>query len=283
MSIPATWISSAIEDAADETFDLFSQSFPSHNLGYIDCRTTELDLEIGDRSISIRQSPAVFTSARNEGTTGAVLWKITPLVGEWLASLPTIFAEAGILNSQSTVVELGCGIAGLIGILVAPKIHSYILTDQAYVMKTLQINLAANKLQTKRRPKAPSPVSSGGSLTAVALDWEKESPSRAYLGLQLDEDVDLVVVCDCVYNDYLVTPLVDSLKDLCRLNSSAKPSAVLVAQQLRSEEVFEAFLSALLVDFHVWRISDGELPASLRSGSGYAVHIAWLRLWPLTV
>ncbi len=66
-----------------------------------------------------------------------MLWKITPLIAEWLASLPHCLKSAGVLHGDAVIVELGCGTTGLIGIIMAPLVTSYLLTDQAYVIKTL--------------------------------------------------------------------------------------------------------------------------------------------------
>lgn len=265
-----------IEDAYEETFLLFSQDCPSHNLGFVDSRAGEIDLEVAGRTLTLKQSPDLLTSQRATGTTGAVLWKITPLVGEWLASDPAILQNAAILNSESTVVELGCGITGLIGILLAPQVASYVLTDQAYVMRALQHNITANVSASKPVRKGTKPRLA--QPTAVSLDWEINTPSLEGLGLRPDQTIDLIVVCDCVYNEYLVKPLVEALVDTCRLNNASKRATVLVAQQLRSEAIFELFLATLLERFDVWRLTDEQLAAGLRTGSGYAVHLALLKV-----
>lgn len=264
-----------VEDAYEETFLLFSQDCPSHNLGFVDSRAGEIDLEVAGRTLTLKQSPDLLTSQREAGTTGAVLWKITPLVGEWLASKPAILHSAGILGRESTVLELGCGITGLIGILLAPDVASYVLTDQAYVMRALQHNITTNVSASKSAKRGITPRLV--QPTAVSLDWEVNTPSLEGLGLRPDQTVDLVVVCDCVYNEYLVKPLVETLVDTCRLNNAGKQATVLVAQQLRSETIFELFLAALLERFEVWRLTDEHLAPGLRTGSGYAVHLALLR------
>lgn len=266
------WLGPAIEDAYEETFLLFSESFPSHNLGFIDSKAAEIELELAGRTLTLKQSPTLLTSQREAGTTGAVLWKITPMVGEWLASMPAFLRDAKCLDSNSCVVEIGCGITGLIGIVVAPEVGTYVLTDQSYVMKVLQQNIAAN-LPTSRAARKGAKVHTSLP-TAVPLDWEINTPSLDGLGLSPDQSIDLLVVCDCVYNDYLIKPLVRTLVDVCRLNTGEKQAAVLIAQQLRSENIFEEFLAALLEFFMVWRVTDDFLPIDLRAGTGYAVHLA---------
>ncbi|ETN43516.1 uncharacterized protein HMPREF1541_02675 [Cyphellophora europaea CBS 101466] len=268
-----SWLGDPIEDASEETFFLFSESLPSNNLGFIDSRAQELDLDVAGQSITLKQSPGLLNSQRDTGTTGAVLWKITPLVAAWLASSVSALHRAGVLRANSIVVELGCGITGLIGILVAPSISSYVLTDQTYIMKTLRENITANaSTPGEQRRKGTRHVLARPS--TVPLDWETDTPSLDGLGLQTDQMIDLVIVCDCVYNEYLIKPLVVTLEDISRLNRDGYSTTILIAQQLRSETIFEQFLAALMASFAVWRLRDEDLPENLQMGSGYAVHLA---------
>lgn len=62
-----------IDDPETESFLLFSQSIPSQNLGFVDSKATLLELTIGDRDLSITQSPTILSSNRGGGTTGAGL------------------------------------------------------------------------------------------------------------------------------------------------------------------------------------------------------------------
>ena len=54
-----------------ESFLLFSQSIPSQNLGFVDSKTTSLELSIGGQDLTIHQSPTILSSDRGGGTTGA--------------------------------------------------------------------------------------------------------------------------------------------------------------------------------------------------------------------
>ena len=177
------------------------------------------------------------------------------------------------------MIELGCGVAGLIGVLMAPIVSTYILTDQAYVMKTLRDNIAANALEMKeqqRKRHANSDYSS--SPIVVALDWENDQASGILQHLPDKKHIDLVILCDCVYNNHLIKPLVETLIDVCRFETrQEKPTYALIAHQLRSDDVTEEFLVAMMASFIVWRIPDEHLPAALRLGTGYAVHIACLK------
>lgn len=60
-----------ITDHEEEAFLLFSQSIPSHALGFIDPKSTTLELTINGQDLTITQSPGVLSSNRAGGTTGA--------------------------------------------------------------------------------------------------------------------------------------------------------------------------------------------------------------------
>ena len=190
--------------------------------------------------------------------------------------MPRWLKEAEILHAESTVVELGCGITGLLGIILADKVSNYLLTDQGYVMKTLRDNVQQNLRQMHQKGTRRTPAATP-SLRTLPLDWEVDSATSILDDVPNADHVDLVIVCDCVYNDHLVKPLVQTMVELCNVGSSGKPTTVMIAQQLRSDNVFEHFLEAVLGEFAVWKVPDTRLPSSLHSGSGYVVHLAQLK------
>lgn len=234
----------------------------------------------------------------------AVVWKVTPLFAEWIASDSNMLLQTGVLGRDATVLELGCGVSGIVGLALAPKIERYIATDQDYVLKLLRQNIAENspsptsttKGSNRRgKPKRQHGPSSGttaaANIDALALDWEEDDLNAlpALLGQSLqspERGVDAVIACDCIYNDALIHPLVNTCAELCslRFNSdlenddgSEKPTVCIVAQQLRSAEVFEAWLEAFIEQFRVWRVPDGLLTEGLREGKGFVVHVGVLR------
>ncbi|KAL2259186.1 hypothetical protein VTK26DRAFT_7230 [Humicola hyalothermophila] len=138
-------LGAAVQSTEEETFELFAQDLPSHSLGFIDGRAPFLELTIAERDLTIHQSPAVLSSNRAGGTTGAVVWKITPLFAEWLGSPSNPLFTHGVLSQRSLVLELGCGISALAGLLLAPRIARYVLTDQPYVAKLVEQNIAENQ------------------------------------------------------------------------------------------------------------------------------------------
>ena len=89
-----------------------------------------------------------------------------------------------------------------------------------------------------------------------------------------------VIACDCIYNEALITPFVRTCVDICQLanaHSAEMPTLCIIAQQLRSDMVFEAWLKAFHRYFKVWRIPDNLLINGLKEGSGFAVHVGILR------
>lgn len=237
-------------------------------------KASTIDVEVVGRQYEIRQSPGLLTSSRSEGTTGAVLWRITPFVAEWLANKSNVLWSNGLLHADATVVELGCGISGLIGIVLAQYVSKYVLTDLGYVMKLLQQNVDTNQTATflhkgtKRQPAMKPQV--------LVLDWEDMSSTRFDEVVKHDEVVDMVVACDCVYNEYLLEPFVNMCENISQRDVQRRPF-ILIAQQLRSDEVFSAFMSLLLRKFHIWRLSQEALSPALQNGGAFAVHIAILR------
>lgn len=254
-------------------------------MGFVDSRRDTIQVEVAGHEYELRQSPALLNSNRKAGTTGAVLWKVTPLLATWLASFPSLLNDLNALHANATVVELGCGLGGLIGLVLSRLVKCYVLTDQEYVMRYLKENILANSRANKPQSRSTKKRSSsralslGSSLKTMALDWETDRAENLLSIISSEDCIDLVILCDCVYNDFLVKPLVQMLMDICRLTESKpKPTVILIAQQLRSDSVFEAFLVSLMQEFYVWRMPDDKISPDLRSNSGYVVHLAMLKL-----
>ena len=279
-----------IDDPDIETFLLFTQSRPSQDLGYVDKTKTTLELCVDGRDFAIQQSPTLLSSDRAEGTTGAVLWKITPLFAAWTVSPSNILFKSGIINKDATVLELGCGTSAVIPLMLSPYVGSYIATDMEYVINgnLLRKNFMDNQAETpssqqkskygRHRPKE-SRVSKA-DVEFLALNWESSVITDLSKHCQLSHDsVDVVIACDCVYNEVLIPPLVRTFADICRLRSkyAEQPTLCIIAQQLRSDAVFGLWLSAFYEQFFVCRIFDDLLPSELKNGSGFAIHVGIVR------
>lgn len=242
-------------------------------------------------------------------TKKKVVWKVTPLFASWLASPTTnIFFKTGLLNPSSTVLELGCGVSALVGLAVGPLVSRYVLSDQSYVARFVEQNLAQNrraapsKKSSSSRKGKTSSASGGGGIGGIGgkddnnnttfhpLDWELDRPDHTLAS-------DMVIACDCIYNDALIPPLVQTCVDVCKLrrqslgreedeeggpgsgiDGQSPPCVCVVAQQLRDPEIFEAWLREFCdAGFRAWRVPDTELPEGLNSSSGFVVHVGILR------
>lgn len=279
-----------IEAPDEETYNLFAQDLPSHSLGFIDPKKATLELSIGRRDLTVHQSPGILESKRSGGTTGAVVWKITPLFAEWISSAQSPLFAHGLLNSASHVIELGCGISALVGLLLAPKISSVVLTDQTYVTKLVEQNIAENDQSSRPSPSgarkkgraAASKAQGSGRVHFTPLDWERDTPTASLTLLDSVRSFDAIVACDCIYNEALIDPFVSTCADVCRLRGTdadpdLDPTVCVVAQQLRDPDIFEAWLVRFMESFHAYRVPDELLLPGLRSNSGFVVHIGVLK------
>ncbi|KAI1815176.1 hypothetical protein GGS20DRAFT_358810 [Poronia punctata] len=270
-----------IEDPEEETFLLFSQDIPSQNLGFVDSHATTVDLTINGKDYTIHQSPTILN--RPGSTTGAVIWKITPLIASWLSSPSNILFKTGFLSSSSSVLELGCGISGLVGLTLSPMVSQYVLTDQPYVARLVERNLEENAIITttqQQQQKSNSKRNNNNknkstNLRFTSLDWELDEvpPSLAS---------DVVIACDCIYNETLIKPLVQTCADVCGLRQQQQQqqqqvAICIVAQQLRDPEIFEGWIKEFSSKFRVWRIPETFLSKELRDNTGFVVHVGVLK------
>lgn len=211
------------------------------------------------------------------------MWKITPLFGEWISAPDNALFKDGFLDSNSYVIELGCGISGIIGLALAPKIRRYFATDQDYVLKLLRENIEENErsFQTASHKGGRSSRKTDfvSKINCSTLDWETNSQSHLYseLGLSPEDNLDLIIACDCIYNSHLVQPLVNTCAEICRLAPATEPTLCVIAQQLRSAEVFEEWLIEFHKYFRIWRVPDAILTEDLKEGQGFVIHFGILR------
>lgn len=141
-----------------------------------------------------------------------------------------------------------------------------------------------HRSKTKTTPSSPS-SHKASKLKFLALDWETDTVESLPALLAPEKDskkpkVDVVLACDCIYNDSLIRPFTRTCEDLCRLagaTSTSNPTICIIAQQLRSSDVFEAWLSAFMRSFRVWRVPYNLLSDGLKENSGYVVHVGILR------
>jgi len=272
----------AIEDASEETFDLFSQPLPSQDLGMLDPKSPTVEVTINGRDFNIKQSPGILQSSREGGTTGAALWRTSVRFAEWLASTKNALFHHGVLGPESTVMELGAGIAGLTSSVLASRVRRVVATDQQYALKLLKENVQTNAPAPNRGKKGARQAP--GIVDVAPLDWETDSIPGFLASHGLKFGVDAVLACDCVYNYALIKPLTQACIDICRArqengaesSGDARPTIVIIAQQLRQPEVFEEWMETFIQHFKVWRLPAEMLGQDLGEGSGFCVHVAVL-------
>jgi len=281
-----------IIDYIVETFILYANEVPSRGLGMLDARAQSLELTVAGRDLTIHQNPGLLKSNLQGGTTGAVLWEVTQHFAEWMVSPSNPMLKHGVLDSTSTIFELGSGITGLIGIVMAPFIKRFIFTDQEYVLKMLQKNIDQNPAiagsVTKTRDKKHKTKTASqqqqnttnNRMEVMALDWEASELLQLPRLLGDDEGVDAVLAVDCVFNESLVKPLVQTCKAICSLKDMSdghQPTVCVFAQQLRSDQVFELWCTTMMAYFTVWRVPSDMLPKELGDKSGFVIHLAVLK------
>lgn len=155
-----------------------------------------------------------------------------------------------------------------------------------------------NKQKRGNKPTATAAGTKGtNNITFTPLDWELDAPSTLKETIQTEQlpsslsetsdlGFDLLISCDCIYNESLVAPFVRTCADICRLrpayvsdaeDSGSRPTVCVIAQQQRSPDVFETWLRETMKYFRVWRVSDEVLGRKLQAGTGYLVHVLLVR------
>jgi hypothetical protein len=256
----------------------------------LNARAQSLDLTVAGRDLTIHQNPGLLQSNLKGGTTGSVVWEVTPCFAEWMVSPSNPMLKHGILDSTSTVLELGSGISGVIGIVMAPFIKRFIFTDQEYVLKMLQKNIDENAAispsaikSRDRKHKSKNVQQQAGThnhMEVMALDWEASSLQQLPQLLGDSEGVDAVLAVDCVYNESLIEPLVQTCEAICSLRKSGddhQSTVCVFAQQLRSDQVFELWCTTIMQQFTVWRVPSDMLPQELGDRTGFVIHLAVLK------
>ena len=305
----------AANPQTSESFDLFSHTNRSLPLGHLApdrASQTPLDLSIPNLSqpLTITQSPTVLHSSLPTGTTGAVLWRLQPLLAAWLLapSNPLFAGASPVLAPAPTVLELGSGIGGVLALALAlsRRAGKVMCTDQPYVLRGLERNIEAN------RPAKPAPgethrasrkARKGGGreppppsrVETLALDWETADASSLAEHEGFEAGPDLVLACDCVYNEALTAPFVRACAEVCgirerwgaeggragekqaEVDGPRRPTVCVVAQQLRAPDVFEAWMHVFTQRFRVWRVAGDVAGEGMRVEDGYVVHAGILR------
>jgi hypothetical protein len=191
-----------------------------------------------------------------------------------------ILSQYGFVSADSSVLELGAGIAGIVPVTLAPLVRQYIATDQLYALKLLKENIDQNTVSLQvgsKSKKASSKKQPTCNVQVLSLDWETDHVESFLKTNGAADGVDVVIGCDCIYNYALIKPFVQTCLDVCQSRVGERPTVCVIAQQLRQPDVFEEWLEEFNKYFTTWRLSDDVLTVPLRENSGFVVHVGMLR------
>lgn len=126
--------------------------------------------------------------------------------------------------ARANVLELGCG-TGLLAILLSPLCTSYTASDLLVNLQLCSRNLQLNSMFPDDR--------SGSKVTMQEIDWF-DMPTVGDTEPTTIGDYSLILAIDCVYNEALAIPLINTMTRYCRPGSS---TMALVVVELRSSDV----------------------------------------------
>jgi hypothetical protein len=201
-----------------------------------------LDVTVGQHDFAVSQSPALLQSSRAEGTTGAVLWRSSLHLAQWLLQ-PEPLTAADLLKTGNTAVELGAGSAGITTVILAKclvKGDRVLATDTGPSLKLLQQNVNAHvDVLSRGRPSSEqrsAPKADLAEIAIASLNWEHDDAASLLTSHGVLNGSDLVLSCDCIYNYALIRPFLDTCKELCliRSNESFAANEVTVNSLMRS-------------------------------------------------
>jgi len=135
------------------------------------------------------------------------------------------------------------------------------VTDVADLIPLIRKNLAFN-----------IPSSQQSNIRVQELDWVRLESTQPNLRSNLFSCsiIDLLLVIDCIYHPSLLRPLVETINHL----TTGGKTIVLVAVELRAEDVIRGFLGLLISSeesWEIWSVGEHLLDVS------YAMWILWKR------
>ncbi|ETI55214.1 hypothetical protein L917_01904 [Phytophthora nicotianae] len=143
-------------------------------------------------------------------------------------------------NNSLRVIELGAGI-GVPGMAarVAGAKH-VVLTEQDELLRLMHVNLAANA-EVLNLPNGEQDVEDKGGIVARPLSWGVQQ-TKEYLAQYSNEQVDVVLSCDCIYEPLYGTSwraLAQTMELLCLANPKC---IVLMGVERRNQDGIDKFL-----------------------------------------
>ncbi|CCH62407.1 hypothetical protein TBLA_0H01190 [Henningerozyma blattae CBS 6284] len=208
-------------------------------------------------------------------------------------------------SGKKGIIELGSGISGILSIVMSNHVDYYVATDQNSILNKLKFNIRQNILQLNMKKCKSKSLNFNTKeeeedeqrgvdlqdsrqrkqivqLETLPLDWETfqllknnqplvNSNSKYPILYQLKEDCSSIVILamDVIYNDYLIKPFLDTVKELFQfyqLKSKIQISCI-VGLQLRAQDMIEMFLETIICEYQfvVHHVSDSML-AQTRCG-----------------
>ena len=272
------------EDINEHIFELYTECSPpsSSDLGFEDRTQNEIEvyLEKSDITLTVRQSPSELSSKTRDSSTGFVCWKTALLMTDWIHNHPQCPFNALFRHGQDLeLLELGSGIGGVSAAVLGPLVRRYVCSDQKHVLKLMKENILMNTpsskfdsitlfdLSSENRKRAFGPRTYRHKRQAVIecieYDWEFND-----LGLENYKTVtekgrpDLLLSFDTIYNTYLISPFVSTLKSLLRTDNGA-----VIGIQLRDESVVSDFIGHVLdSNLNLFSIPQSMLSEELKRG-----------------
>lgn len=198
------------DDVWEYVFEL-SLDDRDNSLGIV---SRDSEVAIGD--VSVAQSVSLLY----QHSTGGCVWNTTPRFAAWVRQPNSPISS--LLPSNGVVVELGSG-TGALAMLIHDLCLKYVATDQKALLKLASKNCAELS-----------------NVQVQGFDWETDE----FVGI---EEEGVVVACDTVYNEYLVSPFCDALESVW--SSCPRIRSAVVAVQLRDLEVIEVALKTFVERF----------------------------------
>lgn len=166
------------------------------------------------------------------GDTGSIVWRasilLATLILQQISCNQHDLFEPELL-AKAEVLEMGGG-TGVLSTLLAPCVKSWTVTDMAELLPLIHKNHQKNKAR----------LALASNVQLAELDWTWSLPQFQKNAKGISQQYyDLVFAVDCLYNEALVRPFVDTIN---RLNCKY----VVVVSELRSAEVLRLFLELWL-------------------------------------
>eukprot|EP00889_Picochlorum_renovo_P008059 jgi/Picre1/35089/NNA_002552.t1 len=199
----------------------------------------EVTVDMFGSQIVLRQDPC----SRNLGTT---VWDASIVLAKYVEKN---FSGKSRVKGK-TVVELGAGVSGLVGMSFALQGAHVTVTDITdAVLDTLRHNVEYNLSPATLRLNQSQMAGAVGQVNVVELDWSIPSHFE-----RVSPPVDYIVAADCVYNEDSVSMFLDAVQALFGPRSIG-----LVCNEFRSESVHAEFMSKFSKHFSMKKVPSSKM------------------------